>query len=939
MKLRVPEIGSTPEDAGLLRVLSSLGIKANRCELKQWTPEAKHYFDQDTKQNIALFSALPEILRDGRPIEPVWYKKHNKILSGLNVFDVAVDAVGVSLSVAGKAVAWSPQVSLKGRILTCSAPKILAIDPDNPNYNENVIEWDYGICIRRLRIIEGAILELYIFPVDPRGDVVIKSNWQGNITPCRPWSRDSSTPLPMPLGITVVGDEKRIPALSFKNKVYPLLVDDSLTVYSTASDGQIGYAWGAWATIHDNSGATYTPSTTDTTVMMHASMQPTNVYAIFRGFVFFDTSSLGAGATISAATLSLFGQNQANQSGGDYATTYIVEGVQHDPLVGTDYGDELSKVTSGGSISYASFSIVAYNDITLNATGRGWINKTGTTKFCTKIGGDFNNTAPTSNYWNYIGFWANEKGAGYLPKLVVTYTMHPLITDSLALADIPSLRLFKAITDALALADIPRPKAKVSAVDSLALADLWRGPTRYESFDGQDSATTHSYGAGRDAQTFKPSISHTITKVVLRLYRGATATGTWVVEILAVGADGKPTGAALTSGTIDSETLPAGVITWATIAVTPYSLKAGTTYAIALSSPDGGPTNPTSWYSDGVGGYANGAYYYTVSPDGGAWIGPYSTWDLKFEEWGEIGLVRAMIGLADSLSLADIVIAVLPPAILYKLVTDSLSLAEVLALKARLAVADSLGLADIPLLRLFKAVSDSLALAEAPGLKAQLALLDSLALAEALGIKRGITVADAIALGELTNIKAFLMVTESMSLSDIAALRLFKAVADALALSDILGLRATLIVSDALALAEAAALRARLLLADSLSLAESLAILNRVRLADALSLADMLALKARLTQADSLALLGLPAIRVSLSVTETLALAEAIARQVNISVQDSLALVDFIEALRRRILVSDSVKVSDAVSVWLKFRYAQYLALPKALPKKPVFRV
>ena len=43
------------------------------------------------------------------------------------------------------------------------APTLLDIDPMNENYPNNTLEWDYGICLRRVRLIEGRLLGSWVF--------------------------------------------------------------------------------------------------------------------------------------------------------------------------------------------------------------------------------------------------------------------------------------------------------------------------------------------------------------------------------------------------------------------------------------------------------------------------------------------------------------------------------------------------------------------------------------------------------------------------------------------------------------------------------------------------------------------------------------------------------------------------------------------------------
>jgi hypothetical protein len=58
-----------------------------------------------------------------------------------------------------------------------------------------------------------------------------------------------------------------------------------------------------------------------------------------------------------------------------------------------------------------------YNAIILSNLS--WINKTGITKLCLRSDRDINGIAPTGN--EYVNVYANEKGSGYQPKLVINY--------------------------------------------------------------------------------------------------------------------------------------------------------------------------------------------------------------------------------------------------------------------------------------------------------------------------------------------------------------------------------------------------------------------------------------------------------------------------------------------------------------------------------------
>ena len=138
----------------------------------------------------------------------------------------------------------------------------------------------------------------------------------------------------------------------------------------------------------------------------------------------FDTSSLGAGAIISSAVLSLWCTSKFPDLGTGGFTLEIVGATPNgtNTLINGDYG-QLGG-TSFASTVYASITAGAYNDFTLNASGITNISKTGISSFGGISGWDLNNS--------FGGAWASSQqtsfiiehadNAGNKPKLVVTYT-------------------------------------------------------------------------------------------------------------------------------------------------------------------------------------------------------------------------------------------------------------------------------------------------------------------------------------------------------------------------------------------------------------------------------------------------------------------------------------------------------------------------------------
>lgn len=143
-----------------------------------------------------------------------------------------------------------------------------------------------------------------------------------------------------------------------------------------------------------------------------------------RAYSLFDTSAIGAGQAVSAATLSWFGTyNGAALS----QSLNICKGVpaSNTALVAADFNIANHTFTQQATaMTMASWSATAYNDFVFNATGMASIAMTGVSKFTLIISADYTSTAPT---WSsgadalINGYTANAIGTANDPKLVVTY--------------------------------------------------------------------------------------------------------------------------------------------------------------------------------------------------------------------------------------------------------------------------------------------------------------------------------------------------------------------------------------------------------------------------------------------------------------------------------------------------------------------------------------
>jgi len=149
-----------------------------------------------------------------------------------------------------------------------------------------------------------------------------------------------------------------------------------------------------------------------------------------RGIVMFDTSSLGSGATITAATLRLRGISRHDQDGLNTPTVnvYGATPAGTSSIVAADFGQCGATAFCDTDLTYANFNNAGgINDFILNAAGLAAISKTGVTKFSVRLAKyDVGSTTPTwySGIWalGFIFFSVDYSGGQYTPELIVTYT-------------------------------------------------------------------------------------------------------------------------------------------------------------------------------------------------------------------------------------------------------------------------------------------------------------------------------------------------------------------------------------------------------------------------------------------------------------------------------------------------------------------------------------
>lgn len=495
-------------DPTLLSALAKQGIDYRYVELYQdyalaqgvkgKSPYAKFYRHTETSKRWMVVSQLPMVNADGVKVQVGWDKVEAKFVSKVNQFQADVSNKTVTITCIndqptgakkGNTLAYTPQLYLDGVEQTCGKATLHAIDPTNENYQNNVLEWDYGICKRRLRLIEGMLLGTWVFATNPLGDVRVKYNQSGAFK--------------LRLGqFKVNDDEEIIPKEVFDKPEkfglfgYPLTIGDSSTFYPDADpetnsvDGRVRRrtegSGAAWSTLRNGAGtAAYDAETASTAFVIcgYSGYSPNYWYHLDRMLALFYTEGLPDDASITQVIASVYGNSKVDpQSWTPNLNVYASTPASNTGLVAADYSQVGTTPYCDTPITYAGFSVTGYNDFTLNAAGIAAISKTGVTKLGFRNANydvaDVAPSNPTADRIAYLGCYFAEQGNGYKPKLVVTYTSGTFqlsITDGFKGGDTPT-RLMTAsvsVTEGLKGGDSFDKTALMSllAIDGLKSGD------------------------------------------------------------------------------------------------------------------------------------------------------------------------------------------------------------------------------------------------------------------------------------------------------------------------------------------------------------------------------------------------------------------------------------------------------------------------------------
>ncbi len=441
-------------DPVLLPVLAKQGIDKDYVEFyqdyapqslgKEHSPYAKFYRDLKSNKWFMVVSGLPMVDADGVKIEAGWKLAGiNYFAEKNNLFRAKVQGTQVEVTIrndqpdgrkAGDKVTIEPHLFLDGIEQTCGSSVLLPVDPVNPNYLENTLEWDYGIAKRRARIIEGRFRDRFFIEADPHGEVRVENNVTGNM-PLRFGSVDGRGHR---IG-RVEDSTEIISAEELANAIYPITIGASPETFypdadpeTSSVDGDAGEDTnGTWATMRAaaGDGAYDTYATRSLAYFQHATATTNWWTYLVRGIYVFNTAALPDGCTITDAVLSFYGSSEADACvAGIDVNVYSSAPASNTALAAGDFDSLGTTPFSDTAKTIATFSIVDYNDFTLNAAGLAAISKTGVSKFGTRdathdVGGATPADGGADTAESYFNVYNAEQGAGYKPKLVVTYSL------------------------------------------------------------------------------------------------------------------------------------------------------------------------------------------------------------------------------------------------------------------------------------------------------------------------------------------------------------------------------------------------------------------------------------------------------------------------------------------------------------------------------------
>jgi hypothetical protein len=444
-------------DPVLIDELNRQGIPIDEVELYHdygvgagESPYAQVYRHLNSDKEFAVISGLPRCDENGIMLRPEWVKLDDGWHEKWNTFNITVHDDG-SFSLTsknsypdgrkpGSTCTVNPTVLLDGVSQNATGLTVLAIDPLNPNYENNTLLINYVPIIRLIRIIEGSFQGYWLAPKTLAKDIQVKYNQTGDfkLNLGKYAISDDEEFFPANLFDLPV-DPRFIDSIEYQGATY-LLFSDSMSFYSDADavDGNTGYDGppnNTWAYLRTH--ANYASYNAYLGNIIYQDCAAANSWdRFYHAFFLFDTSELPDTANISTATLSFyatykkdvkpFNWKAAIFSSSPASNTQLVT-ADHPNVGATLFSNEIAYASLHGDTRYPPVSGMGYDQFTLNASGIAAISTTNVSKFSLlesvydAPNNDPSGTAGAGQYMYYYGYFS-EQGTGYKPTLVVTYT-------------------------------------------------------------------------------------------------------------------------------------------------------------------------------------------------------------------------------------------------------------------------------------------------------------------------------------------------------------------------------------------------------------------------------------------------------------------------------------------------------------------------------------
>lgn len=236
--------------------------------------------------------------------------------------------------------------------------------------------------------------------------------------------------------VKVISDDlyelvKIVPVAFFSDAVLPVYTDTTSTFYpdadpeSTTVDGTTRGSSATYSTAHD------TPTSAGDSAASARIWHGLNggTYYIDRHFYLFDTSSIGSGSDVSAATFSVWAINAPSNVDSDTLNLVLGTPVSNTAIGTGDYGSV--GTTSLASVAFSSLgSNGVYQNMTVSDLTT--VSKTGITKYALRTSKDISSSAPTGDTYTPAYAFAETADATADPKLVV---VHALSTPNVNVSD------------------------------------------------------------------------------------------------------------------------------------------------------------------------------------------------------------------------------------------------------------------------------------------------------------------------------------------------------------------------------------------------------------------------------------------------------------------------------------------------------------------------